>query len=220
MPKNADEQSASAARRLGSGRPTNEQAQAIDAAIFEAARRLFLTVGFEQTSMEAVAEGAQVSRTTLYAKHKSKELLLRAVIDAQVQSWGKEQRLFRDPLPKDFKQRMHHHARAVIQMMISDDIRAFRRLTASAASGDPTYAQVMNEAGYLPAINALAKEITEGCSDLSTAPRHPARVAELIMGLLNGWVAGRENGREISTEEALAYADQAIDILFFGRAAW
>lgn len=220
MSKRAVDKPASVAPRLGSGRPTAEQAEAIDAAIFDAARRLFLTIGFEQTSMEAVAETANISRTTLYARHKSKEGLLRAVIDAQVQAWGREQRIFRDPLPKDFKQRIHHHARAVIQVMISDDVRAFRRLTQSAANGDPKYAQVMREVGYRPAIEALAREISDGCRDLPVPPRNAVGVAEMLMALLNGWVVARGDEPDMAAEEAIAYADQAVDIMFFGRAAW
>jgi TetR/AcrR family transcriptional repressor of mexJK operon len=220
LPKRAADKPAAVAPRLGSGRPTAEQAEAIDAAIFDAARRLFLTLGFEQTSMEAVAEAANISRTTLYARHKSKEGLLRAVVDAQVQAWGRAQRMFRDPLPKEFKQRMHHHARAVIQMMISDEVRAFRKLTQSAANGDPKYAQLMKEVGYLPAIEALAQEISDGCRDLPVPPRNAMGVAEMLMGLLNGWAVARADEHETATDEAIAYADQAVDIMFFGRAAW
>jgi AcrR family transcriptional regulator len=207
-------------QRLGSGRPTLERTEAIDAAIIDAARALFLSIGVDQTSMETVAANANVSRTTLYARYKSKDDLLRAVIDAQVQNWGREQRLFRDPLPADFKQRMHHHARAVIQMMISPDVLNFQRLVKSSAIRDKKYTQVMNEIGYRSAIEALANEISEGCREWPAPPRNPAMVGELIMGMLAGWVAGRDIGEAINEEEAIAYADQAVDILFFGRTAW
>ena len=49
--------------------------------ILEAARNEFLETGFRDTSMDRVAERAQVSKRTVYNHFPSKEVLFGAVID-------------------------------------------------------------------------------------------------------------------------------------------
>ncbi|MFC9425457.1 TetR/AcrR family transcriptional regulator [Streptomyces sp. NPDC056987] len=56
------------------------------AAILSAARELFLTDGFDRTSVDAVAARAEVSKRTVYDYFGDKRTLLRAVVDAVGQS--------------------------------------------------------------------------------------------------------------------------------------
>jgi hypothetical protein len=69
----------------------------------------------------------------------------------------------------------------------------------------------MNEVGYRSPIEALAKEIDESCRELGFLPRSCARVAEMLMALLQGWVTSRETDERIPAEEAVAYADQPAE---------
>ncbi|WP_228000247.1 TetR/AcrR family transcriptional regulator [Nocardia australiensis] len=52
------------------------------AAILSAARELFLTDGFDQASVDAIAERAGVSKRTLYDYFGDKQTLLQAVVEA------------------------------------------------------------------------------------------------------------------------------------------
>ncbi|GAA4669627.1 TetR/AcrR family transcriptional regulator [Streptomyces chumphonensis] len=56
------------------------------AAILSAARELFLTDGFDRTSVDAIAARAEVSKRTVYDYFGDKQTLLRAVLDAVGQS--------------------------------------------------------------------------------------------------------------------------------------
>ncbi|MFD5745823.1 TetR/AcrR family transcriptional regulator [Streptomyces sp. NPDC127033] len=56
------------------------------AAILSAAQELFLTDGFDRTSVDAVAARAEVSKRTVYDYFGDKRTLLRAVVDAVGQS--------------------------------------------------------------------------------------------------------------------------------------
>ncbi|MGR6922460.1 TetR/AcrR family transcriptional regulator [[Actinomadura] parvosata] len=56
------------------------------AAILTAARELFLTDGFDRTSVDAIAAQAGVSKRTVYDYFGDKQTLLRAVLDAVGQS--------------------------------------------------------------------------------------------------------------------------------------
>src|SRR5690349_22072217 len=64
------------------GRPTAHQSAAIERVIHEAAAKAFLSIGYERTSMEAVAAEAGVPKSTLYKRFPDKRTLLRAVLSA------------------------------------------------------------------------------------------------------------------------------------------
>jgi hypothetical protein len=42
----------------------------------------------------------------------------------------------------------------------------------------------------------------------------------MLMGMLYGWWRAQQEMRLVTPQEALAYADYAVDVLFEGRAAW
>ncbi len=70
---------ATAARR--GGRPTIEAAAALDESVREAALAIFLTNGYEATSMEAVAVAAGTTKASLYARYSSKDELFTSVLN-------------------------------------------------------------------------------------------------------------------------------------------
>jgi len=56
--------------------------------IIEAARRLFLEHGYEETSMDAIAAEAGVSKRTVYSHFRSKEMLFVEIMEAMCQHFG------------------------------------------------------------------------------------------------------------------------------------
>lgn len=200
------------------GRPTPERAAAIDEAILEAARIQFLEHGCEATSMETIASTASVSKGTLYARYATKTALLRAVVTRQVQAWGAKH-IRHDPLPQDFKQRLQHLARGILAALMDEESRPYQRLAHRAAS-DGEFAATIYELGLLPAFDGLAEEIRQGSKDFPMPILDAALVARMIHATLYGWWAEREAGGGATTDEANAFADRAIDIVFYGRAAW
>jgi hypothetical protein len=42
----------------------------------------------------------------------------------------------------------------------------------------------------------------------------------MLMAMLTGWYDAHARVREVTLEEAKAYADHAVDVIFQGRAAW
>lgn len=206
--------------RTGAGRPTAERVEAIEHAILEAAREHFLAAGFELTAMEAIAATAHVSKSTLYARYPTKAALLRAVVEKQVASWSAEQHRRRGPLPEDFKQRLQCHARAILESLASEEVRAFQKLLRRTGAPDSELARILFDVSYGPSIQDLADEIVRGTHDFPVPPRSPTRVAEMLMTMLYGWNAAREVAGHPTPDEAITYADHAVDVIFAGRAAW
>jgi AcrR family transcriptional regulator len=201
------------------GRPTVERAAAIEQAILDVARRLFLDNGYDATSMEAVAAAAGVSKGTLYARYPTKSVLIRAVVKQQTDAWTATY-VRNEPLPQDFKQRLQHFARGTLAALMDPECRPYRRLAHHAAIGDREFTSALYELALTPAIADLSAEIARGAADFPAPLRNPERVARMFLAMLYGWWAEREAAGGATQDEANAYADHAVDVLFYGRAAW
>lgn len=66
--------------RKRGGRPTAEQAAALDRAVHEHALQQFLQNGYERTSMDAIAAAAGTTKASLYARFPSKDAMFSAVL--------------------------------------------------------------------------------------------------------------------------------------------
>lgn len=203
------------------GRPTAARVEAIDTEIMDAARAMFLDAGYEQASMEAVAQRAGVSKGTLYARYPNKLMLLRAVYERHAIEWlGRRQR-DRETLPEKFEDRLRLHARRIVGSLGAEEVRAFRHLVRRADAADPSLVRVFTEIGYAPTIDDLAVEFERGGRALGFEPRNPRRVAEMFVAALIGWHDAHDfRGAEATPEEEDAYADHVIAVIVAGAAAW
>jgi AcrR family transcriptional regulator len=194
--------------------------EAINNAILKSAREHFLAAGFEATPMEAVATSARISKGTLYARYPTKDALLRAVVEEQLAAWRTHEARRRGALAHGLQPRLQHHARAILEALGSEKLRAFETLVGGAGRTACGLARALYEAGHRMAVEALAQEIAEGTRDDPAPPKNPAAVAEILMAMLYGWYSANEAIRRVTREEARAYADRAVELLMAGRAAW
>jgi AcrR family transcriptional regulator len=202
------------------GRPTAARKEAIDTAILTAGCEQFLTHGFDAMSMEAVALSAGIAKGTLYSRYPTKESLLQAVVAVRLEAWQTEAAARHGPIPKDLKQALHHLCHTILESLVSEEIHAFQRVLTSSADAAGELARILHEAGHKTAIAELADTIIKGTENFAAPPRSPTRVAEMLMAMLTGWYDAHSRVREVTMEEAKAYADHAVDVIFLGRAAW
>ncbi len=200
------------------GRPSAERVEAIGQAILVAAADQFLEFGYESTPMEAVAARAGVSKTTLYGRHPTKEHLLRAVVASRIAAETNKLDNRGGPAPADFKLRLLRRARDMMASMASAELNSVIRMVESAGVQD--LARALHEAGHQRAVAMLAEDIAESTRHFAAPPRDATRVAEMLMAILYGWYASHSRVRQVSQDEAIAYAEHAIDVLFAGRSAW
>jgi TetR/AcrR family transcriptional repressor of mexJK operon len=220
-PQNADDPQAHATPPLRkSGRPTAARKEAIDMAILTAGREQFLAWGFDATSMEAIALAAGIAKGTLYSRYPTKEALLQAVVADRLEAWHAEAAARNGPIPSDLKQALHHLARTILDSLVSEEIHAFQRVLTSSADQAGELARVLHEVGHKAAIAVLSETIVRGTRNFAAPPRDPTRVAEMLMAMLTGWYDAHSRVRDVTAEEANAYADHAVDVIFHGRAAW
>ncbi|MGR4863150.1 TetR/AcrR family transcriptional regulator [Caulobacter sp. LARHSG274] len=221
-PVPAQEELAKAAKpaRPRIGRPTVARSEVIQQALLDAARELFLTVGFDATPMETVAAEAGVSKSTLYARYPTKEALMKAVVDDRISIWASQAGLVVSPMPQDFKDRLRHIARVILTSITSEEIQDFNRILLNNVDSAKDLARALFEAGHQLAVARLAVEIQAGTHDFPAPPRSALRVAEMMMAMLTGWHESHRHMRRVTPQEAAIYADHVVDVLFAARTAW
>lgn len=207
------------------GRPTQEQVAAIDASILFVARTMFISNGYANTSMEAVAAEAGVSKGTLYARYPSKPDLFRAIVAERLEAWQTNSGAAAEELNAltigdvGVAEYMIRLGNALLLQLDRPDIAAFDRLVTAEADRFPELAEEFRQQGYLKEINRLSELLTvEGAK--SGWPVADARsVAISYTSALIGWHRGAmarspaELGRE-------AFVARLVAIFVGGRPSW
>jgi AcrR family transcriptional regulator len=203
----------------GPGRPTAARVEAINRAILLEARKEFFRSGYENARMDTIAEAACVSKGTLYDRYPTKQALLRAVITESVATWSRDWESRGGSMPTDLRQRLKHRARRFMEYYCSGELEVLERLFASSSSLEELR-RIRHEVGHRRTAQVIAQEIIDGARPQVIEPRAALQIAEMLMAMLYGWWRARQEVRGVTLEETLRYADQAVDVLFEGRAAW
>ncbi len=170
--------------------------------------------------METLAAKAGVSKGTLYARYPSKEELLRAVVKDRVEIWSVDNGRNDHLLTDDLEQRLRHHARTIVTSLGAEEVRGFAKLVSGASRTLPQVARALYETGYRYTMQMLADEIARGTRNDPVPARDPQGAAEMLMDTLYGWRQIEELAHEVSEDEAVAFAERAIDFLLAARSAW
>lgn len=128
-------------------------------AILDAAADLFLSQGYADTSMDQLAERANVSKQTVYAQVTSKEALFVEMAHALTHPPGDQVQRGMDELPRGKTLAQHLTAYAVRQLEIARTPRLMqlRRVAIAEAERFPEVGQALYDAGPARAIAGLAQ---------------------------------------------------------------
>lgn len=124
------------------GRP---KSHAKGAAILDAAGELFLKLGYKDTTMDAVATEAGVSKQTVYSHFEAKDALLRACVDSKV----REYKLSADDMPDDLPlaSGLRQIGRQFVDLINDDNVICMYRLIISESVAHPQIAAAFYETG-------------------------------------------------------------------------
>lgn len=200
------------------GRPTAEQSVAIDRTIREAAMQIFLSEGFEGASMEAVAMRAGIPKSTLYKRFPDKRALLRAVLNERVTAWCLAEREH-DPCD-DLATRLKRLAADILHHAATPEVQAFWGLVSTAWSSPEEARQRQDVIGYTKMVEGLEQEIRQFGPRSGIVARDPGKVAIALMTMLGGWIQYVAPTAAEPEEEALRFANAAVDMLMGGTDAW
>ena len=201
------------------GRPTAEQTAIIDEAILAAAQQLFLTEGYADTSMEAVALSSGVSKPTLYARYPAKADLFEAIVQDRLAAWAEsDASVISAEMPIDDWLRMI--AVRHLEGMRRPEIRAFDRLIMAEAGRFPELARSFHEQGYRGAVRRVADRLAAAGRGDGMPAQNPDLVALLFVSGLIGWFRMETTLRDVSSEECWLMGVQLANLTLQGRQSW
>jgi TetR/AcrR family transcriptional regulator, mexJK operon transcriptional repressor len=166
----------------GPGRPKD---LAKRQAILDAAKRLFLSMGYANTSMDAVATEAGVSKLTVYSHFNDKETLFSAAVMAkceeQVPSLFYE---WPDGVPIEHV--LLNIARGFNQLVNSDESLNLHRLIMALGSQDPKLSTIFYEAGPQRMLSGMERLLAKVNQSGALRIDKPRNAAEHFFCLIKG----------------------------------
>jgi TetR/AcrR family transcriptional repressor of mexJK operon len=194
------------------GRPRDMEKRA---AILAASERLFLALGFERSSMDAIAAEAGVSKITVYSHFEDKDSLFREVVKNKCERQLPPE-IFVINARAPLRQQLTQIGRAFYGLVMSDDAIALHRLMT--AQQEPKLAQLFWEEGPKRAKAMFAEflraEVEAGALEIDDFYRAAGHFFCLLKG--EPFMRITYGCGEVSESDALAHIDNVVD--FFIRA--
>ena len=166
----------------GPGRPKD---LAKRQAILDAAKTLFLSHGYANTSMDAVAAEAGVSKLTVYSHFTDKETLFSAAVMAKC-----EEQLpplfFELPAGIAVEKVLLNIARGFHQLINSDESVNLHRLIMALGSQDPKLSLIFFEAGPQRMVQGMERLLTQIHDSGALSIDLPRNAAEHFFCLIKG----------------------------------
>jgi AcrR family transcriptional regulator len=190
-------------------------------AILDAARQVFLEVGFGATSMDAIATAAKVSKQTVYNHFGSKEELFAAMIrSACDRMLAALNQAARSGNPEETLRAV---ARQFMDKLFTRDRLALYRILMAESARFPELSSIFYECGPKVTRQYLADYLTEQTVRGSMRVDNPAIAAEQFIGMLNGCHFKAQLGVEPapSREVIDAYIESSVSLMMraYGGAA-
>jgi AcrR family transcriptional regulator len=187
----------SARGRSVGGRPTKEQAAALDDLVLDGARSIFCRKGVSHSSLEEIASHLGVSKHTIYRRFPNKTALLDAVVQRDIRQFCSELLLAAaetsDPL-----EALRRTAQRYFEFGSSRDYAAFYLSVSAEAAFSPTLRERLSEwsrAALQPLIDIISAAQAAG----AIGAGEPVTICEILVDLLEG-----ANNRVRLRDEALS----------------
>ncbi len=215
MPSQRSSSPGIAPKQAGPGRPKDPEKRA---AILDAAKRMFVTQGFERVSMDQIAAEAGVSKLTVYSHFGDKESLFAEAVRAHCEQ-GMPNSLFDATPGTPLRERLLTIGHAFFAMVMTPDAIAGHRILCSPQVNTTSLPAVFWEAGPHRVQTALAallvRRTASGDLDVEDADLAAAQFFSVLKGephlqAVIGYCGG---GPRL---DARAHVESAVD--FFLRA--
>ena len=163
------------------GRPKSDTKRR---AILRAAEEIFLEVGYERTSMDAVAGKAGVSKQTVYSHFSGKEDLFRECILNKILDYGLD---LQDQDPgAPLHEVLVTTAHRFMDLIYDDEVMAMYRLLIAESPAFPSIGESFWESGPVQLVESLAGFFVRAGEAGSAAIGAPQQAAEDFLCLLKG----------------------------------
>lgn len=164
------------------GRPTRNAAAALPARILDAAQELFLSQGFEATSLNQIAAGAAATKRTLYVKIGDKADLFAHVVRRLLDQ--RRERLNDTSANGSPADRLVRFGESLLDVALDPDVLRLYRLMVAEAPRFPALASLMEEQLAHGAHATLADLLRNETARGRIALDDPETAAELLLTML------------------------------------
>jgi AcrR family transcriptional regulator len=139
------------------GRPTREQAEARHAELLEAALDHFLDRGFEQATVEAIANAVNMTKRTVYVRYPEKVALFRAAVRQAIELLAVSPEAMQATLGDDLEQTLVKIAHLRVDPLSTPMGLKLQRIINTESYRFPDIFTLSYELGALPVIRFLGQ---------------------------------------------------------------
>jgi TetR/AcrR family transcriptional regulator, mexJK operon transcriptional repressor len=188
------------------------KSEAKRSAIQAAASELFLELGFEATSMDKVAQQAEVSKQTVYSHFSNKEALFAAVIEYKCEEYGLRADIF--DAGKSCAENLLTYATHMCEMLCTESAVKMERLCSSNAAERPDLALLFFESGPRKVIGILEDYIATQVEQGVLAIDDVERAASLFLhaAQANAVSLARWGVSDQNRQNTAEYLQDAVDM--------
>ncbi|MET0377165.1 MAG: TetR/AcrR family transcriptional regulator [Rhizorhabdus sp.] len=193
---------------------------AIERTILDVGRQMFLSGGYANTAMDAIATSAGVSKGTLYARYPDKPALFRAIVTAMLTGStdsATDQMVFGKG---SSQQQLYQFGTVFLERMMTPDAIAFDKLIIAEAEQFPELALEFHEQGYVKAVRRLGDRIAQVTKEEGWEASDPTSLATTFIAALIGWVRREGRIRALSKNDCNAFVSRLVALFVGGRSAW
>ncbi|KPX27687.1 TetR family transcriptional regulator [Pseudomonas syringae pv. delphinii] len=166
----------------GPGRPKDPEKRK---AILQSAKSLFISNGYANTSMDAIASAAGVSKLTVYSHFTDKDTLFSAAVVARCEE-QMPAALFTLAEGLSTETALLNIARAFQSLVNSPESLDLHRLMVTLGTQDPNISQIFFEAGPQRLIAEMESVLVQIDQNGSLRIEHPTRAAEHFLNMIKG----------------------------------
>ncbi|MFK4385638.1 MULTISPECIES: TetR/AcrR family transcriptional regulator [unclassified Bradyrhizobium] len=204
-------------RQRRRGRPANE---ALGQTIVDAARELFLELGFQATTLDQVARRAKISKLSIYRHFENKEALFGAAIAAGCQLLFAPQALHEDD-DGSVEDQLMAVGSLLLRTLLRPDVRSVEAMVMADKTNQTSLSKLHFEAGpahVIGQIEALLRQLH--AKALLNVP-DPHRSARLFAALFKGsdlvMIARFDQARAENDKEIESYCRSAVAMFIAGH---
>jgi TetR/AcrR family transcriptional regulator, mexJK operon transcriptional repressor len=163
------------------GRPSRAEAQRRQERLVDVAGTMFMKLGFDLTSVDAVAEAAGVSKRTVYARYRDKNELFSAVLRNLIDRWLVPIKQFQFGT-NELEPMLVEIGRHLLTSALAPQAVSVHRIVVAESERRPQFGRLANTEGREPAIRAIAAALRRHADKLRVKDLEHA--AEHFMSLV------------------------------------
>ena len=174
-------------RRRKMGRPSVEESRTLDEVLKNRALGLFLELGYDGVSMDAIAQAAGITKRTLYARYNNKRELFSDVMAVAAYTWEFDDSGLSTDSHDSLDDALMAVAAVLLTQAIDPEYIKIGRLAASQAESFPDEVKRGYNTALSPRIQTIARVIQQYRDQVQDEYLQDIEItAELFLGLISG----------------------------------